>query len=109
MFKIKTKKIILLGAIFSILLISSPLGFNTIYGANNTWIIDVEDKGMPGNMEYIQGIIDNASSGDTILFKGSEYTHLANIIVNKTLNIISDVGTVLSTCPSNPQEPIFRI
>ncbi|BBL61565.1 hypothetical protein MARBORIA2_14360 [Methanobrevibacter arboriphilus] len=109
MFKIKTKKIILLGAIFSILLISSPLGFNTIYGANNTWIIDVEDKGMPGNMEYIQGIIDNASSGDTILFKGSEYTHLANIIVNKTLNIVSDVGTVLNSCNNHPEEPIFRI
>lgn len=93
--------------IFSLLIVLSPLGTNTSYAA--TWTIDFQDQQMPYNMDHIQGIIDNASSGDTILFKGSTYTHLANIIVNKTLNIVSDVGTSLSSCPSNPQEPIFRI
>lgn len=108
MFEINPKRILILGAIFSILLVSSPLGFSANYAAN-TWIVDFEDQGMPYNMDHIQGIIDNASSGDTILFKGSAYTHLANIIINKTLNIVSDVGTTLNTCPSHPEDPIFRI
>jgi len=74
----------------------------------STWTVDFADEGMPNNNDKIQGIIDvNASSGDTILFKGSSYGHLS-LKINKSLNIVSNVNTRLSACPSNPQ-PIFII
>ena len=89
------------------MLISSSFGFGTSYAA--TWTIDFEDQGMPNNVLQMQEIINNASSGDTILFKGNSYTHIYGLIINKTLNIVSDVGTKLSGCPSNPENPIFTI
>lgn len=64
---------------------------------------------MPGNVDAIQKIIDDALAGDTILFKGSKYTHLY-LTINKALNIISDVGTTLISCPSSSGNPfIFSI
>lgn len=99
-------KILILGIIFSTLLISSSFGFSTSYAA--TWTVDFQDQGM-NNILKIQEIIDNAQAGDTILFNGTSYTHLYGLVINKTLNIISDVGTKLSGCPSNAENPIFTI
>ena len=48
----------------------------------------------------IQTAIDNANPGDTIVITGKEYVH-CHFIINKKLTIISEVGTVMSPCPSN--------
>ncbi|OWT33202.1 hypothetical protein BGI41_03630 [Methanobrevibacter sp. 87.7] len=48
----------------------------------------------------IQNAIDSANNGDTILITGNNYVHV-HIIVNKTLNIISQSGTKMSACPSH--------
>jgi parallel beta-helix repeat protein len=48
----------------------------------------------------IQNAIDKASSGDTILITGKDYVH-CHFVINKKLNIVSEVGTKMSTCPSN--------
>ncbi|MDL2246110.1 right-handed parallel beta-helix repeat-containing protein [Methanobrevibacter sp. OttesenSCG-928-K11] len=52
------------------------------------------------NNPTIQDAIDRANSGDTILITGTEYEH-CHFVINKPLNIISEVGTTMSTCPSN--------
>ncbi|MGN1363562.1 MAG: nitrous oxide reductase family maturation protein NosD [Methanobrevibacter sp.] len=48
----------------------------------------------------IQNAIDSANDGDTILITGKNYVHV-HIVVNKTLNIISQSGTTMSACPSH--------
>ncbi|WP_157078633.1 right-handed parallel beta-helix repeat-containing protein [Methanobrevibacter filiformis] len=70
--------------------------------------IDFDDTGMPDNINTIQSIIDSAINGDTLIFKGLSYGHIY-LTINKALNIISDVGTTLSSCPSNSDKPIFTI
>lgn len=73
------------------------------------WTVDFQDEGMPGNVNKIQGIIDNnASSGDTLIFNGVSYSHVY-LEINKPLNIVSNVNTKILSCPSNPDNPIFTI
>ncbi|WP_297982583.1 right-handed parallel beta-helix repeat-containing protein [uncultured Methanobrevibacter sp.] len=48
----------------------------------------------------IQNAIDSASAGDTIIITGTSYVH-CHFIVDKQLTIISEVGTVMTPCPSN--------
>ena len=48
----------------------------------------------------IQNAINSANSGDTIIIKGDKYAH-CHFIVNKNLTIMSEVGTVMTPCPSN--------
>jgi parallel beta-helix repeat protein len=49
----------------------------------------------------IQSIIDNAASGSTIEFIGSLYENL-QLTINKQLNIISNVGTKITTSSTLP-------
>jgi parallel beta-helix repeat protein len=49
----------------------------------------------------IQSIIDNAASGSTIEFLGSLYENL-QLTINKQLNIISNVGTKITTSSTLP-------
>ena len=63
-----------------------------------TWTINQADMGMETN-DAIQNIINSATPGDTILFTGSQYTHI-HLSINKPLNIVSSVGTQLYACPS---------
>lgn len=50
----------------------------------------------------IQNAIDSANAGDTIIIAGKSYAH-CHIIVNKTLTIISTVGTSMTPCPGNTE------
>ena len=52
------------------------------------------------NDPTIQTAINNAKAGDTIEITGKNYEH-CHFVVDKKLNIISNVGTTMSTCPSN--------
>lgn len=56
--------------------------------------------------EQIQAIIDSASAGDTINFLGNFYKDLT-LIINKNLNIITNVGTTISN--SNPHSSLNTI
>src|SRR5574344_1905287 len=66
-----------------------------------TYIVDGSSKNQMDN-PTIQDTINKANAGDTILITGTSYVH-CHIIVNKQLNIISNYGTTMSTCPSNTQ------
>jgi parallel beta-helix repeat protein len=55
----------------------------------------------------IQNVLDNAASGDTINFLGQIYTNI-QLTINKTLNIVTHVGTVLSG-PSSSESAVFLI
>lgn len=55
----------------------------------------------------IQNAINSASAGDTIIIKGKSYAH-CHFIVNKKLTILSEVGTVMTPCPSNTQGSRFH-
>ena len=55
--------------------------------------------------KQIQAIIDGASSGSTIQFNGTSYTDLC-LIIKKSLNIISKVGTTIT---SSLDKPVFSI
>ena len=48
----------------------------------------------------IQTVLDHATSGDTINFLGTLYTNI-QLTINKTLNIVTHVGTVLSGSSSS--------
>lgn len=48
----------------------------------------------------IQAVLDHAASGDTINFLGTLYTNI-QLTINKTLNIVTHVGTVLSGSSSS--------
>ena len=50
----------------------------------------------------IQNAINSANAGDTIIIKGERYAH-CHFIVNKTVTIISETGTLMTPCPSNTQ------
>lgn len=54
----------------------------------------------------IQSVLNNAASGDTINFLGQLYKNI-QLTINKTLNIVTSVGTVLSG--SNPNSAVFLI
>ena len=64
---------------------------NTIYVCNSEGTL-IKDN-LSGS--EIQKIIDNANSGDTLIFAGSSYDNVA-IDVNKSLNIISIVKSVFN-------------
>lgn len=59
------------------------------------------------NNSQIQAVLDNASSGDTINFLGQLYENI-QLTINKTLNIVTRVGTVLSGS-SSPGSTVFLI
>ena len=71
-------------------------------GANNlasTIIVDGKAYNQMAN-STIQNAINSANAGDTIIITGTSYVH-CHFVVNKQLTIISEVGTVMSPCPSN--------
>lgn len=57
--------------------------------------------------EDIQAILDNAASGSKIIFKGTSYNDL-QLIINKQLNIISNVGTTITTDSSGSAVFLFN-
>lgn len=63
---------------------------------NNTRIVD----GGMSNSE-IQAIIDNAKANNVILFKGESYSNI-NLVITKSLSLISNVDTALKSSSSNP-------
>ncbi|AMK14583.1 right-handed parallel beta-helix repeat-containing protein [Methanobrevibacter olleyae] len=75
---------------------SSNLDVNSL---QSTIIIDGTAHNQMNN-PTIQNAIDSAKAGDTIIITGKDYVH-CHFIVNKKLTIISEVGTVMSPCPSN--------
>lgn len=57
------------------------------------------------NNSDIQSIIDNANSGDTIKFLGSEYDNIA-LVINKTLNLVgADDGTLIKAISNKSYIP----
>jgi uncharacterized repeat protein (TIGR01451 family) len=61
------------------------------------------DSGL--NNTQIQAIIDNANSGDTIQFLGSEYDDIA-LVINKTLNLVgANTGTVIKAITNTSNIP----
>ena len=62
----------------------------------NTRIVD----GSLSNLE-IQNIIDNAKVNNVILFKGSTYSDI-NLIITKSLTLISNVDTTLKSSSNSP-------
>ena len=49
----------------------------------------------------IQDIIDHAKANNVILFKGSSYSNI-NLVITKSLTLLSNVGTTLSSSSENP-------
>lgn len=49
----------------------------------------------------IQDIIDHAKANNVILFKGSSYSNI-NLVVTKSLTLVSNVGTTLKSSSTNP-------
>lgn len=64
--------------------------------------MNVTNTGMDPN-NYIQSIIDQASSGDTIKILAAQYNHI-HLTINKALNIVSEVGTKIYACPTESLE-----
>lgn len=64
-----------------------------------TYVVDGSAENQM-NDPTIQSVINNAKAGDTIKITGKNYEH-CHFVVDKKLNIISNVGTTMSTCPSN--------
>ena len=64
-----------------------------------TYVVDDSAENQM-NDPTIQTAINNAKAGDTIEITGKNYEH-CHFVVDKKLNIISNVGTTMSTCPSN--------
>ena len=95
------KKIFLISlSIFIILSFSSTvMAEENITGGGNTIIVDGSSTNQMVE-PTIQTAINNASAGDTIEITGTNYEH-CHFIIDKPLNIISNVGTKMSTCPSN--------
>ena len=95
------KKIFLIS--LSILIIlsfsSTVMAEENITEGGNTIIVDGSSTNQMVE-PTIQTAINNASAGDTIEITGINYEH-CHFIVDKPLNIISNVGTKMSTCPSN--------
>lgn len=70
-------------------------------GVSNVIVVEeVEKNHNEMNDPTIQVAIDNAKAGDTIVINGESYVH-CHFIVNKKLNIISNVGTTMEPCGSS--------
>jgi parallel beta-helix repeat protein len=63
---------------------------------NNTRVVDA---GLTNS--EIQNIIDNARDNNVILFMGSSYSNI-NLVVTKSLTLMSNVGTTLVSGSANP-------
>ena len=59
---------------------------------NNTSYTHIVTSNMSNN--EIQSVIDNANNGDTVKFNSKKYNNVS-LIINKKLNIITTVRTVL--------------
>ena len=95
------KKILFIFLSITILLTfsSAVMADENITGLGNTIIVDGSSTNQM-NEPTIQTAINNASAGDTIEITGTNYEH-CHFIVDKQLTIKSNVGTKMSTCPSN--------
>ncbi len=97
----KFKKILLifLSMIIVLSFSSAVMANEDLNNTGNTIIVDGSSTNQM-NEPTIQTAINNASAGDTIQITGTNYEH-CHFIVDRPLTIISDVGTKMSTCPSN--------
>ena len=95
------KKILLVFLSISIILLfsSTVMADENVTDLGNTIIVDGSSVNQM-NEPTIQTAINNASAGDTIEITGTDYEH-CHFIVDKQLTIVSNVGTKMSTCPSN--------
>ena len=95
------KKISLIFLSISIILFfsSTVMADENLTDLGNTIIVDGSSVNQM-NEPTIQTAINNASAGDTIEITGTNYEH-CHFIVDKQLKIVSNVGTKMSTCPSN--------
>ena len=76
---------------------------NSLLSAPQTWVVDeIEENHNEMSQSTIQAAIDKAGAGDTIIINGKSYVH-CHFVVNKKLNIISNIGTSFEVCPSNTQ------
>ena len=80
---------------------SAVMANENITESGKTIIVDGSSTNQMNN-PTIQIAINTASAGDTIEITGTNYEH-CHIVVDKPLNIISNVGTKMETCPSNYQ------
>lgn len=73
-------------------------------GVSSASAATVDVKSGLNNTE-IQTIIDNANSGDTLQFLGSEYDDIA-LVINKTLNLVgANTGTVIKAITNSSNIP----
>ena len=85
--------------------IVSRFGGNSVFKASsiattitmsNTRVVDA---GLSNSQ--IQNIIDNAKANNVILFKGKTYSDI-NLVITKSLTLLSNVGTTLKSGSSDP-------
>lgn len=85
--------------------IASKFAGNSKYGSSlNTTTITVSntrvvDEGLSNTQ--IQKIIDNAKENNVILFLGKSYSDI-NLVITKSLTLLTKSGTVLKSSSSNP-------
>ena len=96
------KRMLLILILLTIILSISTVNAEEIKQTNTTETIHTVDGSSINQMDNntIQQAIDKANAGDTILITGKNYVH-CHIIINKPLNIISEVNTTMSPCPSD--------
>ena len=98
------KRILLFLTLLTIILTISTVNAadNDINQTNTNGTIHIVDGSSVNQMDddTIQQAIDKANPGDTILITGKNYVH-CHIIINKQLNIMSEVNTTMSPCPSH--------
>ena len=81
---------------------------NTVLSSPQTIVVEeVDETNNEMTNPTIQKAIDKANAGDTIIINGRNYVH-CHFVVNKKLTIKSNVGTSMSTCPSNTQGSGYR-
>ena len=97
----KKRMLLLLTLLTIILTISTVNAADNDTNQNTNETIHIVDGSSVNQMDddTIQQAIDKANPGDTILITGKNYVH-CHIIINKQLNIISEVNTTMSPCPS---------
>jgi len=95
--KIKTRIMIMSLALLFISVPAAlePVSAATVYVQNASYY-----TGTSSLSEQIQSVLDNASSGDTINFLGNLYEGL-QLVINKKLNIITNLGTKISASGSS--------
>ncbi|MCE7699806.1 MAG: right-handed parallel beta-helix repeat-containing protein, partial [Methanobacterium paludis] len=79
--------------IFVSVTMAGPVSAETVYVQNESYY-----NGTSMN-EQVQSLLDAAKSGDTIEFMGLNYENL-HLSINKKLNLISTVGTVIKSSTS---------